>query len=158
MSFAWYERAIFAEEFSQYHPSFASIATCLFAARLDCLLEAALAAWDLGIIGVDEERLAWWWIYQVTSCRVQMALAESWESAWARAWLNIAAGMILVRPVCVEASSEVDDSSCRSSRYHERCLTFGSNGHSRYPCWAERIILAVWRLAMMSGSIRSGPQ
>lgn len=117
LSFAWYERAILAEEFSQYHPSFASIATCLFAARLDCLLEASLAACDLDLIGADEERLAWWWIYQITSSRVQMALAESWESTWARAWLNIAAGMIAVRRACHKILDEKsDDRSSRSGR------------------------------------------
>lgn len=97
LSYAWYERATFAERHASDHPAFDTIATCLHAARLDCLLEAALAGFTLDLISRREERLAWWWIHQVTTARLELQLQESWESTWVRAWHKISAGMQAVR-------------------------------------------------------------
>jgi hypothetical protein len=93
LSAAWYERAILAEHFASLDPAFASLASCLHAARLDCLLEAAIASWDLDVVSPGEERLLWWWIEQISCARSSLSLPETWESTWAGAWGCLSQGM-----------------------------------------------------------------
>lgn len=92
LSFAWHERAVMAERFSG-HPGFPVVALALHAARLDCLLEAALAAFDLDLIGPAEERETWWWIYSITTRRIQLPLRDTWTAKWAESWSFLAGAM-----------------------------------------------------------------
>ncbi|CAD6567041.1 MAG: hypothetical protein TREMPRED_003283 [Tremellales sp. Tagirdzhanova-0007] len=66
LSFGWYERAAMAERFSG-HPAFSTVALALHAARLDCLLEAALSGFTLELITPMEEREAWCLVYHLAS-------------------------------------------------------------------------------------------
>ncbi len=93
LSFAWLERAAMAERFSRYSSSFPTVALALHAMRLDCLLEAALAAFDLDLINIAEERQAWWWIYSIATARIGLPLGRTWRGEWTRSWYLIAAGM-----------------------------------------------------------------
>lgn len=81
-----------AERFSG-HPGFPVVALALHAARLDCLLEAALAAFDLDLIGPAEERETWWWIYSITTRRIQLPLRDTWTAKWAESWSFLAGAM-----------------------------------------------------------------
>ena len=98
ISFAWYERATLAQRLVLHHPAFETISHLLYAARLDALLEGTLASIELDLISKNEEKMIWWWIAQVCHARVALPLAESWESAWARAWEAIARGMLVSLP------------------------------------------------------------
>lgn len=95
LSFAWYERAATAEYLSD-DPRFSVVAKAFHAARLDCLLEAALGAFDLELVIPAEEIQAWWWIGVVTDARSKLMLEVTWLSSWAHAWSVIAAGKISV--------------------------------------------------------------
>ena len=79
-----------------HHPDMVIVSSSLHAFRLDCLLEAGLAAWDLDLITAAEEREAWWYIGSVASARVALPLRDSWQVEWARAWSATATGMQLV--------------------------------------------------------------
>ena len=117
LSFAWHERAAMAERFLQ--PSnFQLVAQALHATRLNCLLEAALAAFDLELISPAEEVEAWWWIGVVTTARLDLRLPTTWRVKWAQGWSAIAAGMQLVgmRPY-----DRLTDSYCPQIRRKNRC-------------------------------------
>ena len=81
-----------AEHLSVYS-DFSTVALALHAARLDCLLEAALSGFTLDLITPSEEREAWWWIYSITKARSDLALRRTWQAEWARSWSFIALGM-----------------------------------------------------------------
>jgi hypothetical protein len=54
----------------------------------DCLIEAALAAWDLDLVAQWEEREAWWWLEYLCEARGKLAFlggsgVASWEDSWA---------------------------------------------------------------------------
>lgn len=74
------------------------ISEVIHAIRLDCLLEAALAAFDTDLISTYEEQQAWWWIELVARTRVELGLKSTWQSLWAEMWAKIARGMFLVSP------------------------------------------------------------
>ena len=106
LSFGWYERAAMAERFSG-HPAFSTVALALHAARLDCLLEAALSGFTLELITPMEEREAWWWVYSITKARSDLALCITWQAEWARSWSLIASGMQFVNWNLVNTSADV---------------------------------------------------
>lgn len=95
LSYAWHERAVTVEQVFQYQ-TFRTIAPALHAARLDCLLQAALAAFDLALISPAEEQEAWWWIHSVSAARSDLQLQETWRSEWAKSWSSVGAGMLSV--------------------------------------------------------------
>lgn len=64
--------------------------------RLDCLLEAALAAFDADLISIYEQKQAWWWVSRVASARGGLGMKQTWQSVWAEMWAEIAKGMFLV--------------------------------------------------------------
>ncbi|RXK35454.1 hypothetical protein M231_07309 [Tremella mesenterica] len=98
LSFSWYQRAAFAEMFP-LDPTFRKLSQFLHCMRLDCLLNVALAAWDLDLITPREERCAWWWVEQVTRERCALSLRPTWKSVWAQVWLNISRAMQALLPL-----------------------------------------------------------
>lgn len=91
LSFSWRERSAIA-----YWLGFHDIHAAMYAIRLDCLLEGALAAFDLDLIARHEERQAWWWIWQVAYSRAEIGL-EDWGHTWAEMWSAIAQMTFRVR-------------------------------------------------------------
>ena len=119
---------MFAEGLCAVHPFFAAIAACLHAARLDCLLEAAIAGWDLDLVSPGEESLMWWWIERICRARSQLVLAESWESIWAEAWGDVAQAMRNVSvsfAALAESVISCDRYLCRTLRF---ALQMGNQG------------------------------
>jgi len=98
LSFAWRERAAMAEKLCHYE-FFSQIASAMHASRLDCLLESALAAWDIELITPFEEQEAWWWVQAVGDERLRLGLRLSWEALWAELWAAVAAAMQLLLSV-----------------------------------------------------------
>ena len=92
LSFTWYERAAFAETLGT-DPRFTVLAKFCHAQRLDCLLDAALAAWDAELVIAGEEPQAWWWVEQVTSARLALGMHNTWRTAWIRVWHSVAVAM-----------------------------------------------------------------
>jgi hypothetical protein len=93
-SFAWLERAAAAEMFQQ--PEFRLVVAAMQSKRLDCLLEAALAGFDLDLVTASEERMSWWWIHEICLYRQSLRLETTALSSWADLWLSVSAAMQLV--------------------------------------------------------------
>ncbi|RSH93283.1 hypothetical protein EHS25_007637 [Saitozyma podzolica] len=90
LAHSWNERATLAEQFD------VSVAASLHVLRLDCLLEAAIAAEALNLISSDEESAAWWWIERITFTRRSLAPSATWRNLWSESWRSIATAMRLL--------------------------------------------------------------
>ncbi|WVF68293.1 hypothetical protein IAT40_003058 [Kwoniella sp. CBS 6097] len=95
LSTSWRERAIMAEQLSKF-VDLSGVTRTLEAVRLDCLLEASLAALDLELITRYDEAESWWWVYQVASARVRSSQSDSWRSSWAQCWARIGYAMLML--------------------------------------------------------------
>ncbi|KAK8849672.1 hypothetical protein IAR55_005007 [Kwoniella newhampshirensis] len=94
MSATWRERAAMGQYFST-HTDLQPICQVLHALRFDCLLESALAAFDMGLVIPGDERESWWWIASVASNRVATCPSKTWRTFWAKTWASIGAAMQL---------------------------------------------------------------
>ncbi|WWD20301.1 hypothetical protein CI109_104777 [Kwoniella shandongensis] len=98
LSSTWRERAALGEYFSSQSKQLELQPYCrvLHAFRYDCLLEAALAAYDTGLVIPLDERESWWWIALVASARLAACPSQTWHARWAKVWTCIGTAMQLV--------------------------------------------------------------
>ena len=96
LAYEWHQRAAWAESMATRNAAFTPIAAILHAARLDCLLEAALCTLQLDLVQPSERGMTWWWISRVATCRLELCPSESFEATWATVWLSTAQGVLIV--------------------------------------------------------------
>ncbi|WVQ95834.1 hypothetical protein IAU59_002933 [Kwoniella sp. CBS 9459] len=114
LSTSWRERAIMSEQLTRFI-DLSSITKVLEAVRLDCLLEAALAAQDLELITKYDESESWWWMYQVASARVNTCRSDSWRCLWAQSWACISRAMLMLLSINPLDTKGLNPSRARSN-------------------------------------------
>jgi hypothetical protein len=111
------------------HPDFRRVVIALQGKRLECMLEAALSAFDLDLIDSGEEQEHWWWVQRVCSARLALGVRSSITAHWVRIWEVTSQGM--VRPsmaVLICSCSSVEPAPIHPVLRPERDLTCDTNG------------------------------
>nr|XP_018260302.1 uncharacterized protein I303_07220 [Kwoniella dejecticola CBS 10117]OBR82460.1 hypothetical protein I303_07220 [Kwoniella dejecticola CBS 10117] len=118
----WLERAAMGEYLSQYTNLSAS-AKVLHSIRLDCLLEAELAALDLDLVTPGDEPELWWWIQQVTRSRNHYCRGStSKASIWANVWQEISSALILLHELVSPYTGDDRRSRAKFNLRHKHAL------------------------------------
>nr|XP_031857702.1 uncharacterized protein CI109_006862 [Kwoniella shandongensis]KAA5524774.1 hypothetical protein CI109_006862 [Kwoniella shandongensis] len=131
LSSTWRERAALGEYFSSQSKQLELQPYCrvLHAFRYDCLLEAALAAYDTGLVIPLDERESWWWIALVASARLAACPSQTWHARWAKVWTCIGTAMQLLLTITPLATSGKTSKPRFDLRYkHARKSLYLPNG------------------------------